>query len=294
MSSELGRCYEHCRRIARAKARNFYYAFLALPPRERMAMCALYAYLRETDDLGDNPSPAEERRSALARWRADLTAALDGQPSSPVLTALADTAANYRIPPEYLTATIDGVLMDVDGRTYATFAELTDYCYHVASVVGLSCIHIWGFTSEEAKPHAVALGYAFQLTNILRDIREDHEQGRIYLPSEDLARFGYSPADLAARVYDDRFRALMRFEIARARAFYDDGAKLRPYLSPMGRRSLDVMVGIYRGLLEEIDRRGGNIFEGRIRLSRWQKWRIALGSFWPWSGGVAMSAGVSL
>ncbi|HEY5315335.1 MAG TPA: squalene/phytoene synthase family protein, partial [Pirellulales bacterium] len=160
MTWTLQSSYAHCQRIARAEARNFYYSFLALPRAKRLAMCALYAYLRHTDDLGDNAGPAEQRLQALTRWRQSLDRALEGQFDSPMFLALADTVCRYRIPPEYLYAVIDGVVLDVEGRTYETFDELAEYCYKVASVVGLACIHIWGFSDERALLPARRCGLA--------------------------------------------------------------------------------------------------------------------------------------
>jgi phytoene synthase len=262
--------------MARRAASNFYYCFHLLPSEKRRAMCALYAYLRETDDLGDSPRPLDERRAALANWRSEVEAALDGRPRGPILPALADTAQKFRIPRQYLLDVLDGVQMDLDERTYETFAELEQYCYRVASVVGLSCIHIWGFSSDEAVAPAVQCGLAFQLTNILRDLDEDARRGRVYLPLEDLKRFDYRAEDLRNRVRDDRFRELVRFEVARAEEFYRGAAALQNYLHPQGRRIYGAMVDTYHQLLAEIRRRDGDLFDERVRIGKWRKLRIAL------------------
>ncbi len=165
--------------------------------------------------------------------------------------------------------------MDLENRAYETFDDLREYCEKVASAVGVACIHVWGFRDAAALLPARKLGIAFQLTNILRDLKEDADRGRVYLPSEDLRRFDYSPADLARGVRDARFRALMRFQIARAEQFYRDGAELSRWLTADGQTALGAMAGIYRELLDEIKRRGGDVFSGRVRVSRWRKARIA-------------------
>ncbi len=198
--------------------------------------------------------------------------------------ALVDTVARYGIPHEYLFGCIDGVEMDLTERTYASFADLEDYCYHVASVVGLACIHIWGFSDPAAIAPVRDLGVAFQLTNILRDLKEDAERGRVYLPEEDLRRFGYSRDDLGRGVRDSRFRDLMNFEIARAEEFYKRGAALLPYVSRDSRAALRAMTGIYHGLLGEIRRRGGDVFTERVRLDALRKAGIAAWSLVARSG----------
>jgi 15-cis-phytoene synthase len=278
--------YTQCQRVAWRTGSNFYYSFLLLPWPKRRAMCALYAFLRHTDDLGDNPHTADVRRAELQRWRHSLARALSGTFDGPLFPALADTVARYRIPPEYLYAVIDGVLMDVDQQQYETFDELADYCHKVASVVGLACIHIWGFESTAAIEPAGKCGLAFQLTNILRDLKEDAAEGRVYLPRADLRRFDYSPEELKQGVRDGRFKALMRFEIARAEQFYHEAAALEPLLGADGRPIYAAMVRIYRGLLDEIKRVDGDVFTHRVRLSAWRKLGIAAscclpGRAWP-------------
>jgi len=278
MTPELAASYDHCQRIARKTARNFYYAFLPLAKPRRLAMGALYAFLRKSDDLVDDEGLVD-RRGALARWRQSLTDALAGTRfDDPLLPALAHTVATYRIPREYLFEALDGMEMDLDVHEYATFADLEAYCYRVASVVGLSCIHIWGFRGPEALEPARQCGVAFQLTNILRDLKEDAERGRIYLPLEDLARFDYTVEDLRASVRDERFRALMQFEIGRAEQLYREGAALYAWLEPAGQPAFEAMVALYHGLLGEIQRADGDVFQRRIRLSSWRKLRIAAGS----------------
>jgi phytoene synthase len=287
--------YLSCRQMSRRAGSNFYPCFLLLPKPKRRAMDALYAFTRHTDDLTDNPEPVPVRRAALLRWRASLEAALskapetladdgprqdpragaDRPPADVLLPALADTVERFCIPAEHLFAVIDGVAMDLDRASYDTFDDLVTYCERVASAVGLACIHIWGFRGKEAIEPARKSGIAFQLTNILRDVKEDAQQGRVYLPLEDLGRFGYSWEDLRAGAVDERFDRLMQFEIDRARRFYHEGAELFDRLEPDGRRIFGMMITVYHRFLERIGRRPRDVFRGRVGLSRWQKLRIA-------------------
>ncbi len=276
MSGTLEASYSYCRRLTRRTAGNFFYSFLVLPREKRRAMCALYAFARRTDDLGDNSQPIESRRAALTDWRLALNRALAGNAQGPILPALVDTAQAYGFSPAYLHALIDGVEMDLEYPTrYETFEELSDYCYKVASAVGLCCIHIWGFTSDAALEPARKCGVAFQLTNILRDLKEDAAEDRVYLPLEDLRRCGYTVDELLRGVSNERFKKLMRFEIARAEQYYAEAAELEHWLEPDGKIIFGAMTGIYRGLLEEIKRHDADVFHYRVRLSTWRKLRIA-------------------
>ncbi len=202
-------------------------------------MYPLYAYLRRVDDLGDDETrDVPSRQRALSDLRQSLAAALAGDASDSVLTALADVVLRFQIPVEHLTAVIDGVEMDLAGTRYETFADLEIYCQRVASAVGLACIHIWGFHGPRALEAARRCGIAFQLTNILRDLRDDLRHGRVYLPSEDFRRFHYTPEELEHGEADERFVALMQFEIDRAHAYFDAAAELAPLLEPDGQRVL--------------------------------------------------------
>lgn len=289
MNDPLASSYATCRQITRRAASNFYYGFLVLPRAKRQAMHALYAFLRHTDDLGDGDKPLEQRLAALVAWRASLDRALTSEFDSPIFPALIDTVHRYSVRPEWLYDAIDGVVQDQTVTRFETFAELSDYCYLVAGVVGLSCVRIWGVRGESCSDAeraridqlAVTCGRAFQLTNILRDLKEDAAQGRVYLPQEDLRRFNYRGEELNQGVRNDRFRALMRFEIARAEQCYREGAELREYLSSDGQAALETMMGMYRGLLYEIKRRDGDVFTRRVRLNTLQKLGIAARSFWP-------------
>lgn len=269
------RSFAWCERLARRSAANFYHAFRILPSEQRRAMCALYAFMRVADDVTDGPGTPAAKRGPLEAWRRQLGEALTGKYHHPLHPALHATLTHYRIPPALLEAVLDGVAMDLDTASYDTFADLYQYCYRVASAVGLSCIRIWGNSSAQAEPYAEAAGIAFQLTNILRDLGEDAERGRVYLPREDLERFRYDAGDLRAGRLDDRFRALMSFQTQRAYAYYDGAAPLAALLAPPGRAVYLVMQRTYRGLLDAIVRRDFDVFSGRVRLSSLHKFWLA-------------------
>ncbi len=272
--------YRFCGALTRRQAQNFYCAFLLLPRIPRRSMYALYSFLRRTDDLADEPASAMDKARALEAWRLELEAALAGLETAwPGLPALADTVARHRIPANLLHNVIDGVSMDVESRRFATFDDLADYCHHVASVVGLGCLHIWGYRSDggKAEQFAESCGIALQLTNIIRDVREDARNGRIYLPEEDLARFGVKPEELTVGGRpSNRVRALLTYEAARAYRFYDHGQSLAPLVAAVGRPVLLTIVGIYRALLDEIARRDYEVLDSRVSVPPWRKTMIAL------------------
>jgi phytoene synthase len=280
MASEQQACaqsYEYCIRVARSRAKNFYYSFLLLSKQQRKAMCAIYAFMRYCDDLSDGPEagPAtgpEARRAAIGRWRAEMEDALEGRFSQhPLWPAFHHTVRRFGIPHEYFHAMIDGVLSDLGPRRFQTFDELYRYCYQVASVVGLTVVHIFGFDTRSALPLAEKCGVAFQLTNILRDIREDAALGRVYLPAEDLHKFGVSEDDLRAGNRNEAFLRMMRFEAARARAYYNESQPLLDLIHPRSRPSLWALVTIYSSLLERIERSNYDVFRRRVRLSALEK-----------------------
>jgi phytoene synthase len=263
--------------VARSRARNFYYSFLLLSSEQRRAMCAVYAFMRYCDDLSDEPGAS---RAAIDRWRADMEEALAGRfGPHPVWPAFHDTVNRFHIEPDYFRQMIEGVASDLEPRRFETFEQLYGYCYQVASVVGLTTIHIFGFRSPEALPLAEKCGVAFQLTNILRDIREDVERGRIYLPAEDLRRFGVAAEDLRAGNRNAAFLALMGFEAARARAYYNESRPLLELAQPRSRPSLGALIAIYSRLLERIERSGFDVFSRRVRLTALEKsWIVAKAS----------------
>jgi len=272
--TSLEQSFAHCRAIAKKRARNFYYSFILLPPEKKNAMCAMYAFMRYCDDLSDEPGAS---RSAVDRWRDSLTAALAERPDSNVIwPAFLDSVERYSIPHEYFHEMIEGVAADLQPRTIATFDELYQYCYRVASVVGLTTVHIFGFTSPDALPLAEKCGIAFQLTNILRDVREDAGLGRVYLPAEDLVRFGVSVDDLKNARRTEQFGRLMEFETDRARRYYRESAPLLDLIQAQSRPSLWALIAIYSRLLDHLAESHYDVLARRISLSSLEKTWIVL------------------
>jgi 15-cis-phytoene synthase len=265
----IDQSYEYCRRVARSRARNFYYSFLLLSAQQRKAMCAIYAFMRYCDDLSDEPGAS---RSAIDRWSAEMEDALEGRFSShPVWPAFHHTVRRFGIPHQYFREMIAGVASDLEPRQMRDFDELYHYCYQVASVVGLTIIHIFGFDTRSALPLAEKCGVAFQLTNILRDIREDAERCRIYLPAEDLERFEVTPEDLREGRRSEKVLNLLRFEAARARQYYNDSQPLLDLIHPRSRPSLWALISIYSSLLDRIVGVNYDVFTRRVRLSPLEK-----------------------
>jgi phytoene synthase len=269
LAVSLEQSYAHCRRVARTRARNFYYSFVLLAKDQKNAMCAMYAFMRFCDDLSDESGASF---AAIEQWRKELAEALAGRFSeNPLWPAFHDSVQRYAIPRQYFEDMIEGVASDLEPRAMRTFDDLYTYCYRVASVVGMTTIHIFGFDAPEALVLAEKCGIAFQLTNILRDVREDRENGRVYLPEEDIERFG---ANLG--VYDERFVQLMQFEAKRARAYYEESAPLLGMVHRRSRASLWALIEIYRRLLGRIERSNFRVLQQRISLPAWEKMGIVL------------------
>ena len=267
MAVSLQESYAFCRHISKTRARNFYYSFILLSEEQKNAMCAMYAFMRFCDDLSDEPGA---NLASIARWREELSAALAGRPTEhAVWPAFQDAVQRYAIPHEYFQQMIEGVSSDLEPRVFDTFDQLYRYCYQVASVVGLTTIHIFGFDSPKALALAEQCGIAFQLTNILRDVREDLENNRVYVPSEDLHRF-----DTNLRQHDANFVSLMQFEVQRARRYYQDSAPLLDMIHKRSRPSLWALVEIYRRLLDRIERSNYDVLQRRISLPTWEKLSI--------------------
>jgi 15-cis-phytoene synthase len=272
MSVSVEESYRCCQQIARRTGKNFYYSFLVMPAAKRAAMCAIYAFMRRSDDIADgaaNPALASE---GLRHWRATVDVALAGKATDDsILAALADTVKRYRIEPRHFHELLDGTEMDQRVTRYETFEELYRYCYHVASVVGLIVLPVFGYKDKEALVPAEACGIAFQLTNILRDVKEDAGMGRIYLPAEDLRRFGVEEADIMSSRTTPQFIKLMEFEATRAREYYAKAVPLLDMIEPDSRGTLAVMIAIYGGILDRIEERNYAVFDEKIRLSTAEK-----------------------
>jgi len=284
---QLVMAYSVCKGITRQNAKNFYYGFLVLPRRKREALCAVYAFMRRCDDITDDPrlSPQESRQQ-LETWLDALHRAQQGQPTDDaILLALTDAQRRYAIPAGLLDELAHGTGMDVEESEapqqanglavqYKSFEDLRFYCYRVASVVGLVCIHIFGYRDPAAEPLAERCGLAFQLTNIIRDVKEDASLGRVYLPEEDLAKFGLSFSDVLSLTDPSRFRPVLTLEAERAREFYAAGDELIAYVAEDSQPALWVLINIYRSLLEKIALKQYDVFTAKVALSTWEKLRI--------------------
>jgi 15-cis-phytoene synthase len=277
VTSTLSEAYALCESITRDQARNFYYGIRLLRPDKRAVLCAVYALARRIDDIGDGDLPAERKLAALAQVRASLADPAD--PSDPVLVAVADAAGRYPIPLGAFEELVDGVEMDVTGRTYATFDELVTYCRAVAGSIGRLCLGVFGSRPDpHSSGYADALGIALQQTNILRDIREDLGNGRVYLPREELDRFGVELAldEHGALIdKDGGLAALVSFSAQRAQRWYADGLRLVPLLDRRSAACCAAMAGIYRRLLGRIAAEPASVYDRRLSLSGWQKAGVA-------------------
>lgn len=263
---DVEQAYGHCARITQEKAANFRYAFMFLPRERKQAIMAVYAFSRRLDDISDEPGSVEEKQRRLGECRRDLGRVFAGEVDDPVLVALADAVRAFNLPRAPFEDLIDGVEQDLTVTRYATFDELSEYCYRVASTIGLICVDIFGATSEKARGPAIELGIAMQLTNILRDVKEDGERGRVYIPQSELERFGGLTADL------------LRFQSRRARGYFERGLKLLPMLPCRSRSCPRVLASIYQALLDEIDAEPERVLRERVSLPHGRKVRIALGA----------------
>jgi 15-cis-phytoene synthase len=282
----LDRAYAYCDGIAREQGRTFYKASRLLPDEKRRAVRALYAFCRITDDIIDRAG--NEPEAALAAWKQRSLVA-PPEPDDLVVLAWADARARYRIPTAYAEQLIDGVARDLTTTCYASFDDLAAYCYGVASTVGLLTMHIIGFAGREAIPYAVKLGVALQLTNILRDVREDWAAGRVYLPQDELAAFGLDDADInrlsTAGLHHkgsaaDRWRAFMRFQVERNRQIYGEATPGIAWLDPAGRLAIAAAAGLYRDILERIAARDGDVFSQRAKPQTPTALPRAVGLWW--------------
>ncbi len=293
---QLRAAYSVCRHIARSAAKNFYYGFLVLPKHKRNAISAVYAFMRRADDIADDPSiPLQQRRAKLDEWVNALCKVVAGERTDdPVLFALADSQKRYNIPLELLQKLVQGTAMDLPEQTaanpaldgtipqlqYETFDQLYDYCYHVASVVGLICIRIFGYRDPRAEKLAEQTGVAFQLTNIIRDVREDARMGRVYLPREDFARFGLDVQAMTNGSAPALLRPVLEFEALRARGFYRAAEDLLPLIDEDSQPALWTLVEIYRRLLERIIARNYDVFSEKVGVPTAEKLSVLSKGFW--------------
>ncbi len=271
---------EYCEQKAAQSGSSFHYSFRLLPAPRRTAITALYAFCREVDDVVDEVSDPNVARVKLAWWRTQVEAIYDGAPQHPVARALVPVVRAYPIAKGDLQTVVDGMQMDLDQVRYVDFAELETYCHRVAGVVGVMSAAIFGYEDAATRDYARDLGIAFQLTNIIRDVGEDARRGRIYLPQDELARFGVAPSDVLRALHSDAFVALMRFQVERARAWYDRAFAKLPARDRRAQRAGLAMAAIYRTLLEEIARDDYRVLDRRIALTPLRKLWIATRTAW--------------
>lgn len=276
--ADLDEAYVVCADITREHSKTFYLATALLPRDKRRAMRALYAFCRVTDNLVDEGGQSD-REAALASWR-DQVLGGHAPTSDPVALAWADTSARYRIPHGYARQLIDGVTSDLHRTRYDTFDDLADYAYAVASTVGLMAMYIIGFDGHDALPDAVKLGVALQATNILRDVAEDWARGRIYLPHAELIAFGLSEVDVAAGRNSEKWRAFMRYQIARVRQLYAESRPGIARLDRSGRFAVAAAARLYEGILDDIEDHDYDVFSRRAHLSAWAKLIRLPGIWW--------------
>ena len=273
--------HDYVNAVARRSGSNFYLAFFSLPKPQREAITAVYAFCREVDDAVDDPAQ-KDPVGAVAAWRAEVARIYDGHPGTPLARSLAQAIERFSLTREYFDGILDGVAMDLRVTRYSTFGELSGYCYHVAGEVGLLCMEIFGYRSERLKKYAVTLGLAFQLTNILRDIAADADNGRIYLPLEDLRRFGVEEQAILAKQYSPAFTNLMAFEVQRARGFYRDAAVLPLVEERPALVAAEIMRSIYEDILNRIEKAQYRVLNERIRVPGPRKVVLALKTWWEY------------
>lgn len=270
---------EYCQQTAASSGSSFYYSFLFLPDQKRKALTALYAFCREVDDVVDECSDENIARTKLNWWRQDLYEAYHGTPQHPVNKAIAVYRQSFGLSYEYFQDIINGMEMDLDHKRYADFSSLSLYCYRVASAVGLLATEIFGYEDQLTLQYARDLGMALQLTNILRDVSEDLQRDRVYLPQDEMQRFGVSESDLRAGSMTEPVRALFAFQTERARQYYDCALSNLSDRDRYNQVSGLIMAGVYRATLDEISRQNYNVLGKRIKLSGWRKlllaWTIA-------------------
>lgn len=289
MNQQLSHAYAVCRGITRRAAKNFYYGFIVLPAEKRNALSAVYAFMRHADDITDEPGDPQQKRQKLTEWLEAAKAVFDGKATDdPVLMALGDAQKKFKIPPELFEKLVYGTSLDLEIPTASgeapailcnSFEDLKQYCYYVASVVGLVCIRIFGYEDRKAEFLAEDCGLAFQLTNIIRDIKEDAGMGRIYIPEEDLARTSLTAANFSSAALQDpaqvqQLRPALEYEADRARKYYESAKWLMELIEEDSRAALWVLVEIYSRLLKKITERNYDVLTERVRLTFWEKMKV--------------------
>lgn len=270
----------YCEQKAAASGSSFYHSFRFLPPDRRRAIVALYAFCREVDDAVDDTVDPSVARIKLEWWRSQVAAIFGGTPQHPVAQALQPVVKAFNLPQEHLEAVIDGMAMDLDFDRYPDYALLETYCDRVAGVVGLMSAQIFGYSDVSTRTYARDLGIAFQLTNIIRDVGEDARRGRIYLPEDEMARFGVTGAELLQARVTPAFKNLMEFQVQRARKFYEKAFAALPAVDRRSQRPGLIMAAIYRALLDEIERDGFPVLDRRFSLTPLRKAWIAWKTSW--------------
>ena len=277
VSTTLSRVFGAPGKLARATGSNFYYSFLLLPNNKRKAIQDVYAFCRMLDDIVDEDQSGRDPYAELQYWRDEVEACYQGSPTSEFGERLIESIEEFELPKQPFLDLIDGMEMDLKWHSYQTFADLREYCYRAASTVGLICIEIFGYESARTREYAVNLGLALQLTNILRDLREDISRGRIYIPLEDLERFGYSENDLRANRYNAPFIELMKFEYARARSYFDKAAASLPEQDRASMFAAEIMGAIYKELLDQMPAVQFDVYRNRLTVTKTRRMKIALG-----------------
>lgn len=278
-SSAVSRVFGFKQPPAYASGSNFYYSFLLLPGAKRRAINNVYEFCRILDDIVDQEHANRDPYAELEYWRDEIEACFQGTPTTKFGERLADTIEEFDIPKQPFIDLIEGMDMDLRWQSYQTFADLREYCYRVASAVGLICIEILGYDSARTREYAVNLGLALQLTNILRDLKEDTARGRIYIPLEDLERFGYSQQDLKANLYNAPFIELMKFEYMRACSYFERAAGLLPEQDRASMVAAEIMAAIYRDMLEAIPAVQFDVYRNRVTVPKSRRLKIAF-SVW--------------
>lgn len=270
---------QYCQDKAAKSGSSFYYSFLFIPAAQRRAITALYAFCREVDDVVDECSDSDVARRKLDWWREEIERCFSEQARHPIAQALQQTVQDYNLPVEYFQEIIDGMAMDLDKNRYESFSELALYCHRVAGVVGLLSAEIFGYQHRDTLKYAQELGVALQLTNIIRDVREDSERGRIYLPLDELHEYRINPHDLLQGTVTDSLHGLLAFQAQRARQYYQRALSHLPAQDRYTQRSGVIMAAIYQALLDEMESDGFRVMQHRVRLTPlrklWIAWKIA-------------------